>query len=109
MRRQGVEDGDEIAAFRRRKAGRRLVEQDEARRAGERQSDLELALLAVAEDRDRRLENIVEMDRVGDRGAPAPWCGRRARAKSDSLPRETPRQATKMLSITVRPPKSWLI
>ena len=40
---------DELAPLGRREAGGRLVEQDEARRAGERERDLELALLAVAE------------------------------------------------------------
>ncbi len=36
-------------ALGRRQAGGRFVEQDEARRAGERQRDLELALLAIGE------------------------------------------------------------
>ena len=37
----------------RRKPGRRLVEEDEARRAGQRQRDLELALLAIGQFRDQ--------------------------------------------------------
>ena len=46
---QGRQDLDQFAPLGRREAGRRLVEQDEARRAGERERDLELALLAVGE------------------------------------------------------------
>src|ERR1700744_5073155 len=47
--RQRVENSDEIASFRRRQTSGRLVEKDESRRARERQRDLELPLLAVAE------------------------------------------------------------
>ena len=47
MGRQIGQDRDEVAPFGRRQTRGRLVEQDEARRAGERQGDLELALLAV--------------------------------------------------------------
>src|SRR5262245_40772953 len=43
------EDLDQLGALLGREAGGRLVEQDEAGRAGQRQGDLELALLAVAE------------------------------------------------------------
>ena len=46
---QRAEDRDQVAALGRRQPGRRLVEQDQARRAGQRQCDLQLALLAVAE------------------------------------------------------------
>src|ERR1700751_3968461 len=35
--RQGLENGDEVAPFGRRKAGRRLIEQDEARGSGQRE------------------------------------------------------------------------
>src|SRR5271156_4393431 len=64
---QRVEYGDEIASLRRRQTRGRLVEQDESRRAGQRQRDLELALLAVAQDRDRGLQDVVEMNGVSDR------------------------------------------
>ena len=47
------EDLDELGALERREAGGGLVEQDEARRAGQRQRDLQLTLLAVAELADR--------------------------------------------------------
>ena len=46
--RQRGEDRDQIAALMRRETRRRLVEQNKARRAGERERDLELPLLARA-------------------------------------------------------------
>ena len=49
------------------KPGRRLVEQDEARRAGQCQRDLQLPLLAVAERRHQRVGDAVEMHGVDDR------------------------------------------
>ena len=49
MRGERVEDGDEVAPLGRRETRRRLVEQDEPRRAGEREGDLKLPLLAVAQ------------------------------------------------------------
>ena len=66
VRRQRREDIDEVAPFVRRQAGGRLVEQDEARRAGEGERDLELALLAVAEFGDEGLGFVVELDGVHD-------------------------------------------
>jgi hypothetical protein len=39
----------QLATLRRREAGGRLVEQNHARRAGERHADLELSLLAMRE------------------------------------------------------------
>src|SRR3984957_8647544 len=64
---QRVEYGDEGASLRRRQTRGRFVEQDESRRAGQRQRDLELPLLAVAQDRDRGLRDVVEMNGVSDR------------------------------------------
>ncbi len=64
------QDGDEIAALGRRQARRRLVEQNEARRAGERQRDFELALLAVREFADQTIRHRFEMherNQIGDR------------------------------------------
>ena len=49
------QDMDQIATLRRRQARRRLVEQDEARRAGERERDLELALLAIGQFADQTI------------------------------------------------------
>ena len=48
----------------RREPGGRLVEQDEARRAGERERDLELALLAVGQLGDALLLHGGQMDRL---------------------------------------------
>src|SRR5207302_8535702 len=44
MRRKGAEQRDELAPLARREAGRRLVEENEARRSSERHADLELPL-----------------------------------------------------------------
>ena len=110
MRRQRVEDGDEIAPLGRRETRRRLVEQDEARRAGQRQRDFELALLAVAQRRDRRCRECRRDGRCCAIECACAIVASRAPGRmSDSRPRETPRQATKMLSMTVSPPNSWLI
>ena len=48
MRRQRVENRDQFAPLGGRQSGRRFVEQDESRRAGQSQGDFELTLLAVA-------------------------------------------------------------
>ena len=47
---QRVQNGDEIAALRRRQARRRLVEKDKPRRARERERDLKLPLLTMAQN-----------------------------------------------------------
>ena len=52
--------------FFRAHAGRRLVEQQHLRLAGERQRDLELALAAIAELADRGAEHVGEADPFGD-------------------------------------------
>ena len=52
--------------FGRRQAGGRLVEQDEARRAGERQRDLELALLAIGEFRHQPVLDRGQMHRLNE-------------------------------------------
>ncbi len=75
MFRQRVEDGDEVAPLGRRQAGRRLVEQDEARRAGQRQRDLQLPLLAVRQRRHQPVPDALQMHGVEDRFRPAP-CSR---------------------------------
>ena len=72
MARQRLQDLDEVAALGRRQAGGRLVEQDEARRAGQRQRDLELALLAVAQRRDQPVAVVVQMRRRAGSVRPAP-------------------------------------
>ena len=59
---QRGEDLDQLGAFGRRQPGGRFVEQDEARRAGERQRDLELALLAVAQFGDKLILHGGEVD-----------------------------------------------
>ncbi len=67
---QRGEDRDQIAALGRRQARRRFVEQDEARRAGERQRDFELPLLAVRQFADQTVGHRFEMherDQIGDR------------------------------------------
>ena len=55
MRGQRGQDLDQLAALGRRQARGRLVEQDEARRAGERERDFELPLLAVRELADQAI------------------------------------------------------
>ncbi len=67
MLRQRVEDRDEVTSFGRRKPCRGFVEEDEARRPGERQRDFQLALLSVRKRRDQRVAVAVEMDGVEDR------------------------------------------
>src|ERR1700733_14391243 len=67
MRGERVEDGDEVAPLGRRETRRRLVEQDEPRRASEREGDLKLPLLAMAQRRNRRFQNVVEMDAARNR------------------------------------------
>src|SRR5437764_11394227 len=47
MRRKGGEQRDQLAPLARRETRRRLVEENKARRSGERHADLELPLLAV--------------------------------------------------------------
>ena len=51
-------------------AGGRLVEQQHARLAGERERDLELALAAIADLADRSLAHVGEADLLGDRRRP---------------------------------------
>jgi hypothetical protein len=81
VRRQRGEQRDQLAPLGGRKAGRRLVEEDQARRAGQRHADLELALLAMGEVGDalvgevretRALEEVVGGDRRGMARAGAP-------------------------------------
>ena len=59
---QRGEDRDEIATLVRRQARRRLVEQDEARRAGERQRNFELALLTMRQFADESIGNRFEVN-----------------------------------------------
>ena len=60
VRRQHRQQGDELAPLRRRQPGGGLVEQDQARRAGERHRDLELALLAVRQIGDAGRGDVAE-------------------------------------------------
>src|SRR3984957_13355336 len=66
MRWQRGEDVDELSPFRRRKPSRRLVEQDEARRARERQCNLELTLLAVGQFRHEPVLDWGQMNRLDE-------------------------------------------
>ena len=70
MRRQRGQDLDQLEPLGRREPCRRLVEQDEARRAGERERDLELALLAVGEFRNALLLDGGQMHRLHQRCRP---------------------------------------
>ena len=54
------EQRDQLAPLGRRQAGGRLVEQDQARRAGQRHADLELALLAVRQVGDALVGDVAE-------------------------------------------------
>ena len=90
--RQRVEDRDEVAPLGRRQAGGRLVEQDEARRAGERQRDLELALLAMAELADRRVADGSSLTARRMRSAWARMASSRRARSSEKRRRDTPRQ-----------------
>ena len=94
MVRQRVEDRDQIAPLGRRQSGRRLVEQDEARRAGQRQRHFELPLLAVAQRRNqsRRAVPPDERQRLMRIGLLHGASSERGRS-SESRRRETPRQA----------------
>ena len=98
-----VQQRDELAPLGRRQPGRRLVEQDQARRAGERHADLELALLAVREIRRRARRRCATGARArAGRSSPAleAWPGRgRQKLKR---PLATPRTARNRLSRTVR-------
>ena len=92
----GIEVRISISSARseRREAGGGLVEQDEARRAGERQRDLELTLLAVAELADQAISTPVQvhgLDQVLGRLQQA--VAGAAAGRSEKRPRETPRQA----------------
>ena len=105
---QRGEDVDEVAPLVRRQAGGRLVEQDEARRTGERQRDLELALLAVAELGDQRVGAI-------RRGGPRDmirlaWSSvassRRGRTKREAPARHAAAGEEDRVDARERPPKS---
>src|SRR5262245_4731755 len=66
MLRQGRQDFDQLLPLGRRQAGCRLIEQNEARRAGERERDFELALLAVAQFRNTLILHIRQMYRLDE-------------------------------------------
>ena len=94
MRRQRGQDLDQLEPLGRREPCGRLVEQDEARRAGERERDLELALLAVGEFGNALLLHGGQMHGLHQR------VGRHASARrstpgrsGEKRPRETPQQA----------------
>jgi hypothetical protein len=61
---QRRQDFHQLAALGWRQAGGRFVEQDEARRTGERERDLQLALLAVSEFGDAPLLDRRQMHRL---------------------------------------------
>ena len=101
--RQRREQRDQLAPLGRRQARRRLVEQDQARRAGQRHADLELALLAVRQRRDRLVGDVRQahaLEQLLGRRRDA-WL-RAARASKLKRPRATPRTARNRLSRTVR-------
>ena len=101
--RQRAEQRHQLAALGGREPGRRLVEQDQPRRAGERHADLELALLAVRERGHRLVGDVrrAARARAGRRPPRATCCDARGRKKL-KRPRATPRTARKRLSRTVR-------
>ena len=81
-------------ALGRRQARGGLVEQDEARRAGERERDLELALLAVGELGDLAVPDRGQMHRLRQVDRPRALSASSAPGRSnENRPRETPRQA----------------
>ena len=93
MGRERAEDLDELRALARRESRGRLVEQDEAWGAGERERDLELALLAVAQLRDQAIAHVGEvhrLDEIDRRLHEGIVAGGRS---SEKRPRETPRHA----------------
>ena len=67
VRRQAAEQRHQLRALGGREPGGRLVEQDQARRAGEGHADLELALLAVREGRHGLPGHIGEPDALEQR------------------------------------------
>ena len=96
------EQRDEFATLGRRQAGGRLVEQDQARRTGERHADLELALLAVRQGSDRRVADGFEPHALERRSvARCDASVARGRRKL-KRPLATPRTARKRLSRTDR-------
>ena len=85
-------------------AGRRLVEQDEARRAGERHADLQLPLLAVRQICDQLVRDLIEAHGVGQFARiAAPRRPSAVGRSRDSRPRVTPRAARYRLSMTGQP------
>ena len=92
----------ELAALGGREARGGLVEEDEARGAGERHADLELALLAVRERGDGLVGDVREADALEElRRWRRATGARRAGAANAKRPRLTPRIARKRLSRTV--------
>ena len=68
--RQAPEQRHQLGALAGRQAGGGLVEQDQARRAGERHADLELALLAVGQRGHRLVGDVREphpLEELSDR------------------------------------------
>jgi hypothetical protein len=59
---QRREEEHQLAPLGGREPGRRLIEQEEARRTGQRHADLELALLAVGQGRHRMVRDRLEPD-----------------------------------------------
>ena len=57
---------DEEHALSAREPGRRLVEHQQARFAGQRHAQLQLALLAMREGSHGRLEDVRQVDETGD-------------------------------------------
>ena len=83
MRRESRQQRHQLAALAGREAGGGLVEQDQARRAGQRHADLELAQLAVRQLRDQPLRQMREA------GAFEQVLGRDARGMPGARPDET--------------------
>ncbi len=81
---QRPQERDQLAALGRREPGRRLVEEDEARRARERHADLELALLAVRQLGDRLVGDVRRGARASSSSRGRCARGDRARAAAGS-------------------------
>ena len=88
-----VRNRHEIAPLGRRQARGRLVEQDEARRAGERERDLELPLLAIGQLADQAVLVAGQMHGLDQLSAACISASSARGRSSEKRFRETPRQA----------------
>ena len=93
MGRQRGQDRDQIAALGRRQTRRRLVEKYKARRAGERERDFKLALLAMRQLADQTIGNRFQMSKRIRSVTDCMIASRALVRMNEKRPRETPRQA----------------